>query len=592
MQQAIVFGVIAATLVMFLGRWVRYDLVALGGLLILALTGIIPGKDVFGGFANPAVITIAAVLVMAGALWNAGVVDLLASLLGRVVGGPTSQLMALTGSVAFCSALINDTGAVGIFMPVALQLARRHETSPSRFLMPIACSAFLGGLTTMIGTPPNIIIAAYRTHTGHPAFGMFAFTPVGVAVALAGLVFMWLAARFLVPERRSGKEADRLLGMARYLTEARVGEGSDFVGRPLGALDGVADADFAVVGLVRGNRTLPPARYEILHVGDGLLIEADAENLKTVLDAAKLDLAESKEVAERFLVSKQIDVTECVVGAGARVIGRSAASLSLRRWFGVNLLAVARQGERIEGRLSDVRLRAGDVLLLQGDAEVLDAVAARLGCLPLAERSLRLGKPTRVASALGIFVLAIAAASSGLVATDVAFIAGALVMVLAGLIQPREIYDTIEWPVIVLLGAIIPVGGALQRTGGAASIAHAIVAMSYHMPPAAIVGLLLLGTLVLSNIVNHAATAVLMAPIAAAVARGMDVSADPMLMAVAVGASLPMLLPTGHPCNVLVMGPGGYRFGDYWRLGLPLSLLAAAVAVPMLLLVWPLALHR
>lgn len=588
-DQIIVFAVILGALVLFLSNIIRYDLVAVLALMVLAVTHVLTSKQVFLGFANPAVITVAAVLIMGQALWHSGVVDFIAKWLGRAAQSARTQLIALTGAEAICSAFINDTGALGVFMPVAVQLARKGETSPSRFLMPLSFSAFLGGMTTLIGTPPNIIIAAYRGRLGHGNFTMFSFAPVGVGVAVAGLVFINLFSRFLVPERQNGKASDANEGIAKYLTEAVLSADSPFVDHSLGDLEAKVEADFIIVGLIRGeDRRVAPRRTQILRGGDRLVVEADAENLTILLDAAKLSLAEDKAIEEDFLSSNDIAIAECIIQPGSRLVGRSAAAMRLRQIHGVNLLAVARRGQRIKGRHSEVPLAAGDVLLLQGDAETLSAVMARIGCLPLAEREIRLGKPTRVLTALGIFAVAIILASTNILATDVAFSCGALAMVLARLISARDIYDAVEWPVIVLLGAIIPVGQALQQTGGAKTIASLFVDMAHHLPAFGIIGALLLGTLLLSNVVNHAATAVLMAPVAAGVAQGLHVGVDPLLMAVAVGASVPMLIPTGHPCNVLVMGPGGYKFSDYWRLGLPLSVLTVIVAVPLIMWVWPL----
>ena len=589
LDQIIVFVVIAGALVLFLSNIIRYDLVAVLALLVLAVSHVLKPNQVFSGFANPAVITVATVLIMGDALWHSGVVDFIAKWLGRVAKSPGPQQVALTSAEAVCSAFINDTGALGVFMPVAIQLARKGKGSPGRFLMPLSFSAFLGGMTTLIGTPPNIIIAAYRGQLGHGNFTMFSFTPVGAGLAVAGVGFMALFSRFLVPDRQSGQSTDSQAGIAKYLTEAVLSAESPFIDHPLSDMHAKIEADFIVVGLIRGNdQRVAPRRNQILRSDDRLVIEADAENLTTLLDAAKLTLAEDKAIDEDFLSSNDIDVAECIIQPGSRLVGRSAAALRLRQVQGVNLLAVARRGQRLKGRHSEVPLAAGDVLLLQGDVETLEAVMSRIGCLPLAEREIRLGKPTRVFTALGIFATAIILASTNLLATDVAFSCGALAMVLARLISVRDIYDAVEWPVIVLLGAIIPVGTALQQTGGATTIAHLFVDLAHHLPSFGIVGALLLGTLLLSNAINHAATAVLMAPVAAGVAHGLHVGVDPLLMAVAVGASAPMLIPTGHPCNVLVMGPGGYRFSDYWRLGLPLSLLILIIGVPLIMLVWPL----
>lgn len=588
-DQIIVFAVILATLVMFLINRLRFDLVAVSALLVLALTRIIKPDHVFDGFANPAVITIADVMIISSVLRKAGVVDELTRFLARHIKKPFTQLVALTSAVAASSGLVNDTGALGVFMPVALQLARRGKTSPSRLLMPLSFSAFLGGLLTLIGTPPNIIIANYRATLGHKAFGMFAFTPVGAGVAAAGLGFMWLASGFLVPRRRAAGNSEDPLNIASYVTEAQLGEDSPYIGVSLGQIESEIDATFAVIGLVRDDKPLnAPPRYSILRAGDILIIEADAENLQIVLDEAKLTLSESKTLAEQFIISKEINVVECIVGAESRLIGRSATNMRLRQRFGVNLLALSRKGKRMQGRPSDTAMRTGDVLLIQGDGQLLADELPRLGCLPLIERDLRLGKPSRIMLALGIFLIAIIAAASSYVATPIAFTAAILAMVLTGLISPRELYEDIEWPIIVLLGAIIPIGGALESTGGAALIAHGLIGLAHHIPAWSLIGLLLIVTMLLSNVINHAATAVLMAPIAADVAHSLNVSADPLLMAIAVGASLPFLTPIGHPCNLLVMGPGGYKFGDYARLGTPLTIITAIVAVPLLLVVWPL----
>jgi di/tricarboxylate transporter len=592
LHQIIVFAVVGAMLVLFLTNLIRYDLVAVLALLVLAVTHVIKPAAVFTGFGNPAVITVASVLIMGHAMWQSGVVDLLAKWLGRAAKTPSGQLVALTGSEAISSALINDTGSIGVFMPVAIQLARRSETSVSRFLMPLGFSAFLGGMTTMIGTSPNIIIAAYRGQLGHGGFTMFSFTPVGAGVAVAGLAFMALFSRFLVPERQSGAGQDDHYGMAKYLTEVQVPAGSPFDGKTIGDLEEAVEASFAVVGLVHGaDRRVAPRRHHRMRAGDHLVIEADADNLTILLDSARLTLASDKDIEDDFLKSNDIDIIECVVQPDSKLIGKSAATLGLRKWFGVNLLAVARQGERIKGRHSAIPLRASDILLLQGDAETLDEVMTQLGCLPLAERAIRVGKPARIATALGIFAAAIVLAATRVLPSDVAFASAALAMVLVRLISARAVYDAVEWPVIVLLGAIIPVGQALQQTGGAKTIAALFIEVAHHLPSFGVVALMLLVTMILSNVVNHAATAVLMAPVAVGVAHGLHIGFDPMLMAVAVGAALPMVVPTGHQCNILVMGPGGYRASDYWKLGLPMSIVCLIVAVPLIMVVWPLGGH-
>lgn len=589
-DQLIVGAIIVGALILFVWNYWRYDVVAMMALLAAALTGVVPADQVFSGFGNPAVITVAAVLVISYALWSAGVVDMLASLLGKAGNRPLLQLIALTGVTTFCSAFISNTGTMAIMIPVALQLTRKSGQSPSLMLMPMAFGSLLGGCITLIGTPPNIIIANYRRLAVGEPFGMFDFTPVGLTLAAAGLLFMWGLSRFLVPVRKGQGTREELYDIASYLTEVYVPEGSPFVEKTVRELEQALDADIFIVGMVRGERRLPaPAAQEVLRTNDVLIVETDAESMKALLDKTKLELNADEELAERFLTSDEISVLEGIVAPDSRLIGRTAAEMSLRRRYGANLLAVSRQGHRLKSRLSRIRLRAGDVLLLQGDTELLAGVFERLGCLPLAERSLRIGKPTRVLLAVGLFAAAIGTTVLGWTTVPVAFTACAGIMLFVGMVNLRELYDAIDWPIIVLLGATIPLGIALENTGTAQLVADTLLGLGADLPPAAAIAILLAGTMLLSNVVNNAAAAVLMAPIAISLARGLGVAVDPLLMAVAIGGALPFLTPIGHQSNVLVIGPGGYSFGDYWKLGLPLSLLTFVLAVPLILFAWPLA---
>ena len=587
--QWVVFGTLAAALILFAsGRW-RYDVVALVALVVVALAGIVPAGEVFAGFGHPAVVTVAAVLVVSRGLQNSGVVDLIAARLGRVGSRPVLQILALVGVVTVASAFMNNVGALALLLPVAIRMARKSGTPPSVLLMPLAFGSLLGGLTTLIGTPPNIIIATFRAQHGDGPFGMFDFTPVGGAVALAGVLFVALVGWRLIPQRKGQASREELFDVEDYMSELRVPDEAKVIGQTVREVEAPTEGDVVVVGLIRGERRLPaPSGFETLRAGDVLVVKTDPEALKTLVEASGLELVGSKGLDADALGSDEVSVVEAVVARDAAIDGKTPRGLNLRWRYGLNLLGLSRQGERVQQRLKSIRIRAGDILLLQGRTDAIPDALTTLGLLPLAERGLRLGPPRRILLAVGLFGAALAAAATGLLPVQIAFVAAALLMVLTGLLSLREVYDSIDGPIIVLLGAMIPVGRALETTGGAQTIASGLLAMGTSLPPVATLALVLVGTMFLSDVINNAAAAVLMAPIAISVAAGLGASADPFLMAVAIGASCAFLTPIGHQSNTLVMGPGGYRFSDYWRMGLPLEILIAAVALPLLLRVWPL----
>jgi di/tricarboxylate transporter len=612
-EQLIVFGVLAATLVLFVwNRW-RYDLVALAALLACALTGVVPADEVFAGIGHPAVISVAAVLVLSRGLLNAGVVDSVARRLMQVGERPWAQVAALTGIVALSSGFMNNVGALALFMPVAIWMSRQSGRSPSYLLMPLAFGSLLGGTLTLIGTPPNLIIAGYRAEAGEAPFGMFAFLPVGAAVTVAGVLFIALLGWRLVPRRQEQEGNGDLFEISAYLTEVRVPEGCKYAGRTVHALiNAVKDeADVQVIALVRGDeRQRMPSTYEVLREGDILLVEADSDSLKALLDvtgvelAAEVDEQEEKAHDERQATEQAVEqekaekkhksrhgeltLAEAIVSPGSMLVGTSASGLDLRERHGVNVLAVARQGQRLRQRLGQIRFSAGDILLLQAREDALQSSLNSLGCLPLASRGLSITTPRNVMLASAIFAITLASIAFGLLPAATALVTGALVMILVGLIPLGRIYESIDMPVIVLVAAMLPVGQALETTGGSQLIAEALLELGQSLPAAATLALLMVAVMLISNVVNNAAAAVLAAPVAISLARGMDVSVDPFLMAVAIGASCAFLTPIGHQSNTLVMAPGGYRFGDYWRLGLPLSILVVLCTVPAILWIWPL----
>jgi di/tricarboxylate transporter len=607
-DQMIVLGVLVATVAMFLwGRW-RHDMVAAGALLACVFAGLVPFSEAFTGFAHPAVITVACVLVLSQGLQSSGAVDVLTRTVLPAKSGPTLAIAALTALAAVLSAFMNNVGALALLMPVAIQAARRLELPPGKLLMPLAFGSILGGTTTLIGTPTNLIVSGFRDAAGLRSFAMFDFTPVGAAVALFGVVFVALVGWRLVPARKpAGIEG---FETEAYLTEARVPEDSKAAGMTLRQIESALDESGAqVVGLVRNEvRVIAPSPGRVLRAGDIVVIEAEAEALAGALSSLGLKLEAAKapeeeaedkrgeekpvekgsDEEEKSAKSDEIVLVELAVLPQSHMVGRSASDVMLRSRYGVNLLAVSRQGQRSTARLRTIDFAAGDVLLMQGPPESIAAFSSNSGCLPLAERELRIPDKGKAVTASLIMLLAVAGAAIGLVPAAISFAAGVLASMVFRTVAPRAVYEAIDWPVIVLLAMLLPVAGATQSTGAADVVARFLLERIAQGD--AVVGLtvILVATMMLTDLMNNAATAAVMCPIALGAAGQLGANPDTYLMAVAVGASCAFLTPIGHQNNTLILGPGGFRFGDYWRMGLPLDVLVIAVSIPMLLLVWPL----
>ncbi len=587
-EQIAITTILVGAVVLFIWGRPRYDLVALLALLATAIAGLVPAERVFAGFGHPAVITVMAVLIASRGLRNAGVVDMIAGWLLPLIDRPHLHLAALTATCGFCSAFMNNVGALAILMPVALESAGKQSRSPAALLMPLSFGAILGGLSTMIGTPPNVIIAQYRADAFAQPFNMFDFTPVGGIIAVLGVVYLVLFGWRLIPRQRQGRPSpDEIFQIRDYMTEARLRDGSALVGSSIASLPELEELDVLVTALIRGEERRPaPSRRTNLQPGDILVLRADPTDLKNFIEVAGLELVGDEALSAEHLASDDVALIEAVITARSNLAGRSARTANLRNRHGLNLLAIARQGQRVRSRLDRVVMRAGDVLLLQGASGAMPDTLSRLGCLPLMRRDLRLGQNPRVLAGLGIFATALAASGFGLLPAAVALTAAAVAMVLFDFLNLREMYEAIDWPVIVLLGGMIPVGGALESTGTAALLANSLVGLAGALPVWAILAFVLIVTMTLSDVMNNAATAVVMAPISVGIALGLGSNPDAFLMAVAIGASCAFLTPIGHQCNTLILGPGGYRFADYWRVGLPLEAIIVAVSVPLIMCIW------
>jgi len=610
-DQTLILAILAATVGMFLwGRW-RHDMVAAGALLACVLAGLVAPAAAFAGFGHPAVVTVACVLVLSSGLQRTGAVDALTRRVLPGGAGPTLSIAALCVLAAVLSAFMNNVGALALLMPVAVQIAGRLALPPGKLLMPLAFASILGGTTTLIGTPPNLIISGFRANQpGQGGFAMFDFGLAGVPLTLAGLAFIALLGWRLVPARAQPGAAGFDTGA--YLTEARVPEGSKAAGMRLREIELELDAaDAQIVGLVRNEVKMnAPSGGRVVRAGDILVIEAEVGALPGVLSALGLELEEAAaapapadsaadaapedtgapadDAPARSERGDDLVLMELVVRPESALAGRSASDLLLRSRYGVNLLAVSRDGARARARLRTLRLRPGDLLLMQGPSDTLAEFAGDFGCVPLAERELRIPDRGKAITASLIMIAAVAVAALGLLPSAVAFAAGVLASMALRTVPPRAVYEAVDWPVIVLLAALLPVAGAMQSTGAADLVARLLLDTLARGDAVIGLALILLTTMVLTDLMNNAATAAVMAPIGMGAAAQLGVNPDTFLMAVAIGASCAFLTPIGHQNNTLILGPGGFRFGDYWRMGLPLDAIVIAVALPALLLFWPL----
>lgn len=594
-QQIIVFGVILSSLVLFIQGKIRYDFVGLGALLILTLTGIVSADKAFQGFGHPAVITVAAILVVTKALLKSGVLDQVVSILNKSGRGISVKIAALMIMTAVLSSFMNNVGALALVMPIAIEVGKHHKISPSYLLMPVAFASLLGGLITEIGTPPNLIISMYRSNTGLEPFEFFDFAPVGIGLTIAGIVFVSIVGWRLIPKRKSDDSQTDFFEISDYMSEVYIPEGNKYVNRTIMDLLIDISLDINILSIIRKGRIIvSPSAKEEIDSEDLFVVRADHSILAEFMEKTGFTLKGQKVILDKsgkVLNNKDFTMVEIVLRDDSPAIGKNVVDLDLRKKYGVNLVAISRKGVSTYQRLKYFIFKPGDVLLIQCPTEDLQDFLLQLKGLPLAEREITLGwtnNSYKKIITLSMFVISILMTTLGFVSVQISFSVCALLMVLINIISPKEFYDAIEWPIIIMLGSLLPVGEALQVTGGADTIAGVMIRAMSILSPALMVTLLMVTTIILTNLINNAAAAVLMAPIAVSLSLMMGVSSDPMLMAVAVSASSAFMTPIGHQSCTLIMGPGGYKFGDYWQMGLPVTLIVLLVGTPLILIFWPL----
>ncbi len=588
-QPYTIVAILACTMVLFIwGRW-RYDVIALMALVAAVALQAVPFHSVYDGLSNPAVITVACVMILSSIVNQSPLLQIPLRGISQLTGHRTLYILSLTVFTAFLSSFMNNIGALAIMMPIAIQSARSANISPSTVLMPIALGSALGGLTTMIGTPPNLLISNYREQAIGHAFSMFSFGKVGLVVAVIGVLYVGFIGWRLIPKnRKQAGNTGSLFEITDYITEARVTEESPLVGKTINRTQLKEWGDFSILGVIRNNQRRMSLNHEIImQAGDILIIEADATTLKTLIESLKLEWIQDSEISIDTLKTDDISLIEAVITESSRIEGRRLNDLKLRSRFHANVIAISRQGRVLKTRLATLVCRAGDVLLIQGSETDLQQVIYRLKLLPLEQRNL--APITNKKTHLGIlfFLLAIIAASTQLVPVQIAF-SGAVFLCMAFHVIPvRHYYENIDWPIIILLAAMIPLGEALQTTGGTTLITHTLLHSTQHASPIITITLLMIITMTLSDFINNAATTIVMAPIAISLSQALQFNADAFLMAVAISASCSFLTPVGHQNNTIIMGPGGYRFSDYIRVGFFLQMIVLVVSVPMILWVWP-----
>lgn len=586
-QQFLAFAIIALMMAVFMWGRFRYDIVAVCSLLGAALVGVVPYEKAFSGFSDDIVIIVGSALIVSAGVARSGLMEAAVQRFVPQLSSVRGQLAILVVFVTVLSAFVKNIGALAIMIPIAFQFARRSNISPSVFLMPMAFGALLGGLMTQIGTSPNIVVSRVREEMVGQSFTMFDFTPVGATLAAVGTLYL-VAFYWLVPIRtREDVSAGEAIEIRNYVSEATVAKDSTVIGKNMADVVKPAEGAAMVTSIIRAERRVTPLPDTVLTEGDILVLEGDPKALDAIVSSGKLKLSRDRSPSESGSLA-EIDAVEAVVGESSLLIGLSAQGIAMFDRYDVNLLAVSRQGERIRDRLGEIIFRLGDVIVLQGRDSVLPNLLREFGCLPLAKRPILLGSVRRGLIPLSILIFAIGLTAFGILPVPIAFFAAAVAMVVFKAIPLRELYSAIDGPILIMLAALIPVSDALRTTGGTDVIAQMLTPVAHQLPPYAALALILVAAMAVTPFLNNAATVLVMAPIASSFAAGLGFKPEAFLMAVAIGAGCDFLTPIGHQCNTLVMGPGGYKFRDYPRLGLPLSIVIVLTAVPALILFWPL----
>ncbi|MGH6925863.1 MAG: SLC13 family permease [Propylenella sp.] len=598
-QQGLAFAVIFGMMGFFVWGRYRYDLVAMAALFVAVVVGIVPADEAFTGYSDDIVIIVGSALLVSAAVARSGIVEQVLRRIGRYITSQRIMIIVLVGAVTLLSAFVKNIGALAMLMPVAFQLARRTNTPPSYLLMPMAFGSLMGGTMTLIGTSPNVIVSQMRENLIGQPFRMFDFTPVGLSIAAIGVAFLAFAFRLLPADRKGAASIDAAFSIRSYTTEVHLPPDSRYVGQTIADLEKIGEGEVQVVTIIRERfRRVTPSPNWVLEAGETLLLEGESSALEQIIEQAQLKLAgsegENKEDTEPTgtpapapATGDDFGVMEAIVMADSPLVERTPVQAQLAERYQIGVLAVSRSGERLTRRLRTIKFQVGDVVVLQGNLSQMPEALGELRCLPLAVRDIRLGQDRRRYVPILVLAAAMALVAAQVVPVAFGFFGAAVVLVVLKSISLREAYDVMDWPLLILIGSLIPISAAMQTTGVTDLIAAWLSVAGSALPPHGALAMILIAGMAVTPFLNNAATVLVMAPIAAQFANGLGYNPDPFLMAVALGAASDFLTPIGHQSNTLVMGPGGYRFGDYWRLGLPLSILVVLVGTPLIALIFP-----
>ncbi|AGF74218.1 transporter, TrkA family [Bartonella australis AUST/NH1] len=586
-DQIMAFSIIGLMMAVFIWDRFRYDLVAVFTLLISCFVGLVSPKEAFSGFSSDIVIIVGSVFIISAAVSRSGVMEFIVQRIWPDVKSIRLQLAFLVICVVILSTFVKNIGALAIMLPIAFQFSRRSQVAPSLFLMPMAFGALLGGLMTQIGTSPNVVISAMRERLVGIPFTMFDFTPVGATVAAVGILYLVFFSWRLPVRVRSGVSFDDAIDIRDYVSEVRIPANSSIIGKTIIDLVKPSGGEVMVTQVVRNKISISPFPDFVLSEGDTILLEGSHTGLDMVINSARLEFSTGHVISAGDKDS-DVDIVEAVVTHNSSLIGISIEKFLLFDHYDVNLLALSRQHERLRGRLGDVVFRLGDVIILQGRDTVIPNLLRELKCLPLAKRNIVFGNLRHGLVSLSIIFVAIILTAFQITPVAFSFFTAATAMVVFRVLPVRDLYQALDGQILVLLAALIPVSEVLEKTGCTNLIGHWLSQVAVFLPPSGALALMLVTAMLVTPFLNNAATVMMVAPIASSFAHSLHYKPEAFLMAVAIGAGCEFLTPIGHQCNMLIMGPGGYRFSDYIRFGAPLAVLIAVVAVPMLMWVWPL----
>jgi di/tricarboxylate transporter len=583
----LLFIIIFLSICFFIANFWRYEVVACLALLTAVVLGIIPYAKAFSGFSNPAVIIVGTVMVLSKAITKTGYIHSVTRIFGLFPNNTTMHIAILAGTSLLFSSFMNNISAIGILMPIAIYISREHKKSPALVLMPLAFGALLGGSLTLISSPSNLLISAYRQQAlGHP-YGIFDFSLLGIIVAIFGVTFIALIGWRLLP-KREGNTGELLYQIPDYITEVKVDAESIFVKKTIAEIHNMEHVEFDIIGIIRRKKKkFSLSSKEKILANDTLIIEATPEAMAKLMSIGKLQLAHSKTLSASNFSTDELEVIEAVVPPTSSVIAQSSHMLKLRSRYGIHLLAISRAGSYLKRKLSETTLKMGDVVLLQGNVETLSETVSNLGFVPLAERNFTIGMQKKHYLLFFIYLVAIALSSLRILPVEIAFSVAVLFLILFNIVTVRAAYDSIDWGVIFLLGGLIPLGEAMQTTGATALISNHFISLTSHCSSICVLTLIMIITMILSNLINFIAAAIVMVPIVIQITTGLHMNIDAGLMCIIIGANCAFLTPIAHECSVMVLGPGGYKFSDFFRLGLPLQFLVLAIAIPTIAWLWP-----